>query len=103
MHYNRAVSVEARFREFSSKLATEMPSLRARVSNIQNFMKYPCTWESSDFDETWSADRGWSKITMEVYLAALATLTGGKTGCQSGKNSFFGKSRFITFGVLLSA
>ena len=58
---------------------------------------------SLDFNETWSADRGWSKIITEVDLAAQNTLRVGKTGCSSGKNSFFEKSRFITFGVLLSA
>ena len=40
-------------------------------------------------DETWSADRGWSKIITEVDLAAQNTFRVGKTGCQSGKNSFF--------------
>ena len=66
--------------------------LKAHISRTQNFMQGPCTWVSSDFDNTWSADRGQPKITREVCLAALAALTGGKTGCQSGKNSFFGKS-----------
>ena len=76
--------------------------LRVRISKAQDFMKRPCTWVSSDFDNTWSADRGWSKIITEVDLAAQNTLRVGKTGCQSGKNSFFEKSRFITFGALLS-
>ena len=47
---------------------------------------------SSDFDETWPANRGWSKIITGVYWAAPGALTVGKTGCQSGKNSFFPKS-----------
>ena len=68
-----------------------MPSLRVRVSNIQNFMKYPCTWESSDFDETWSADRGWSRIITGVDLAAQGAFTVGKTGCQSGEKLIFWK------------
>ena len=50
---------------------------------------------SLDFDETWSADRGWSKIITEVDLAAQNTLRVGKTGCQSGKNSSF-KSRDLS-------
>ena len=69
-----------------------MPSLRARVSNIQNFMKYPLTQVSLDFDGTWSDDTGWSKIIMGVDLAAQGALTVGKKGCQSGKNSFFAES-----------
>ena len=38
MRYDIEVGVESRFREFLSKLGTEMPILRAQGSNIQNFM-----------------------------------------------------------------
>ena len=65
-------------------------------------MKYPCTWVSSDFDNTWSADRGQPKITMEVCLAALAALTGVKRDAKVEKLIFWKVAIYHLWGTFIS-
>ena len=73
----KGTAAKTRFGEFSSTLAIiiqKCQALKSAIIKDPEFHEIPCTRVSSDFDETWSADRGWSKIITEVDLAAQNTL-----------------------------